>query len=70
MKLNFWQWLGLVLLVIGVFLYVRRETAEKKAEEQQRQQQAAPYAPTQPATPAVNPWVPSATQPATTPSAP
>lgn len=31
MKLNFWQWIGLVLLVVGVALLVWRETAGKKA---------------------------------------
>jgi hypothetical protein len=26
MKLNFWQWLGLVLLVIGLALYVYKKS--------------------------------------------
>ena len=72
-KLNAWQWLGVVLLVIGIFLYVRRETAEKqqKEQDQQRQQQAAPQ-PTTPASTqpsagaaAAATWLP-ATQPAAT----
>ena len=32
MKLNFWQMLGLVLLVIGVGWYIVREMNEKKAK--------------------------------------
>ncbi len=28
MKLNFWQWLGLALLVLGVYLYMFRGTSE------------------------------------------
>ena len=31
MKLNFWQWLGVALLVIGVTLIIIRETGEKNA---------------------------------------
>ena len=26
MKLNFWQWLGVALLVVGVLMYLMRET--------------------------------------------
>lgn len=26
MKLNFWQWLGLILLIIGVAMYVYKKT--------------------------------------------
>ena len=26
MKLNFWQWLGVALLVLGVLMYLMRET--------------------------------------------
>ena len=26
MKLNFWQWLGVVLLVVGIALWIYRET--------------------------------------------
>jgi heme/copper-type cytochrome/quinol oxidase subunit 2 len=29
-KLNFWQWLGVVLLVIGVTWWIVREVREKK----------------------------------------
>ena len=31
MKLNFWQWIGLVLLVIGVAALIYRETRPKPA---------------------------------------
>lgn len=27
MKLNFWQWLGLILVIVGIYLYV----SERKA---------------------------------------
>jgi hypothetical protein len=26
MKLNFWQWIGLILLIIGVAMYVYKKT--------------------------------------------
>ncbi|HZN69032.1 MAG TPA: hypothetical protein VFB66_27375 [Tepidisphaeraceae bacterium] len=26
MKLNFWQWIGLILLIIGVALYIYKKT--------------------------------------------
>ena len=29
MKLNFWQWLGVALLVLGVVWYVMRERGER-----------------------------------------
>ena len=32
MKLNFWQWLGLILLVIGVALYVYKHTKAPSAD--------------------------------------
>ena len=30
-KLNFWQWLGVVLLIIGIVWWVMREKNEAKA---------------------------------------
>lgn len=27
MKLNFWQWLGVILLIVGVALYIYERTA-------------------------------------------
>ena len=30
MKLNFWQWLGLIVLVIALIFIIRRETAPTK----------------------------------------
>jgi drug/metabolite transporter (DMT)-like permease len=29
MKLNFWQWLGVALLILGVIWYVMRERGER-----------------------------------------
>jgi len=29
MKLNFWQWLGVALLILGVVWYVMRERGER-----------------------------------------
>ena len=65
MKLNVWQWLGVVLLVIGVFLIIRRESQEKKAAPNPN-----PPAATQPAPAHPNPWVPAPTQPTATQPAP
>jgi hypothetical protein len=31
MKLNFWQWIGIALLVLGVIWLIMRETKEKAA---------------------------------------
>ena len=33
MKLNFWQWLGVVLLVIAVVLWIVRQRNERKQAE-------------------------------------
>lgn len=32
MKLNFWQWIGLILLIAGVVLLMRRNAADSAAE--------------------------------------
>jgi len=32
MKLNFWQWLGVLLLVVGGSLYIYRETTKKTSD--------------------------------------
>jgi hypothetical protein len=32
MKLNFWQWLGVLLLVVGGCLYIYRETTKKTSD--------------------------------------
>jgi len=32
MKLNFWQWLGVLLLVVGGGLYIFRETTKKTSD--------------------------------------
>ncbi|HEX2971522.1 MAG TPA: hypothetical protein VHP11_04280 [Tepidisphaeraceae bacterium] len=29
MKLNFWQWIGIILLVVGAILFMRRRTADQ-----------------------------------------
>jgi hypothetical protein len=29
MKLNFWQWLGIIIVVIALIFIIRRETAER-----------------------------------------
>ncbi|MDB5295587.1 MAG: hypothetical protein JWO31_1570 [Phycisphaerales bacterium] len=55
MKLNFWQWLGVVLLVLWAFLYFRRP-AEKTVDP----------VPSQPPTSTQ----PSTTQPSSSPAAP
>ena len=52
MKLNFWQWLGVVLLVIGIFLYARKTS--RKADQSALPQNSPPAA-TTPATPATTP---------------
>lgn len=31
MRLNFWQWIGLILLIVGLIWLVWRETAAKRA---------------------------------------
>ncbi len=31
MKLNFWQWLGVVLLIVGAIIYFRGKTADAPA---------------------------------------
>jgi hypothetical protein len=33
MKLNFWQWLGVVLLLIGIGFWINREMRERQQEE-------------------------------------
>ena len=33
MKLNFWQWLGIVIVVIALVLIIRRETGERGGAE-------------------------------------
>jgi drug/metabolite transporter (DMT)-like permease len=47
MKLNFWQWLGLALLVLGVYLYVFRGTQQPANPPSAT---TAPLPPTVPAT--------------------
>jgi drug/metabolite transporter (DMT)-like permease len=32
MKLNFWQWVGVVLLVLGAILYFTRDDKDKKPD--------------------------------------
>ena len=32
MKLNFWQWLGVVLLIVGVVAWIVEKRGEKDAE--------------------------------------
>ncbi len=33
MKLNFWQWLGVVLLIVAIGFWVNRRNNERKAAE-------------------------------------
>jgi hypothetical protein len=44
-KLNFWQWLGVVLLIVGIVWWIRREKDEAKVPAKPNP------AATQPATP-------------------
>ena len=48
-KLNFWQWLGVVLLIIGIVWYILRPDPDKD-KNKPKPAQPAPT-PTQPATP-------------------
>jgi hypothetical protein len=57
MKLNFWQWLGVALLILGVYLFARRDDKKKQ-----------PVQPNNNPVPAVT--APAATVPATTGPAP
>ena len=42
MKLNFWQWLGLILLVIGVAMYVYKNTRPASTSNSSGGTQTAP----------------------------
>ena len=61
MKLNFWQWIGVVLLIVGVVWWIARERNEANPDKTQKnqQQQRQNTAPN----PAPAPTQPAATQP-------
>ena len=40
MKLNFWQWLGLILLIVGVIVLFRNKTGDDTDDAVQTTQQA------------------------------
>jgi hypothetical protein len=66
MKLNFWQWLGVLLLIIGGGLYIYRNYIQSKPDPKPA---PPPPAAVQPATPpATGPAAPP-TQPVTQPGA-
>lgn len=70
MKLNFWQWLGILIVVIALVFIIRRETAERGGIN--RPPNPAPeFTPGQgvekPATPTTTP---AAADPTTGPAAP
>ena len=48
-KLNFWQWLGVVLLIVGIVWYILREKDQDKAKPANKPA-PTPAVPTQPAT--------------------
>lgn len=51
-KLNMWQWLGVILLIIGVALYINRNMGEKPKQgpiQNAPVTQPAPTVATQPA---------------------
>jgi drug/metabolite transporter (DMT)-like permease len=45
MKLNFWQWLGAIIFVLGLIFLIARETG-KSGQTQSTQTTPAPAAPT------------------------
>ncbi|MCC6241101.1 MAG: hypothetical protein IT448_12460 [Phycisphaerales bacterium] len=55
MKLNFWQWIGVICLVIGAIIYLRSEN--KKNQPADRSNSSAP-----------NQLIPSPSPPTTTPA--
>jgi hypothetical protein len=56
-KLNFWQWLGVVLLIIGIVWWIVRDDPKKDQDKKPNPNPAAP-------TPAFSqPATPPATQP-------
>ena len=50
-KLNFWQWLGVVLLIIGIVWWIVREDPEKDKKKPNPNPAAPAPAFSQPATP-------------------
>ena len=65
MKLNFWQWLGIIIVVIALIFIIRREAGERG-----RAPNPAPEFSSQPATEVPSTATPPAVDPTTGPAAP
>lgn len=61
-KLNIWQWLGVVLLIVGVVMYINRNASDKEKANTPK-----PNTSTVQPTPATQPVPAVSTQPATPP---
>ena len=65
-KLNMWQWLGVVLLIVGAVMYINRTSEEKEKAKKPAPGPGTPV--TQPApVPATQPIPALPTQPTTKP---
>ncbi len=50
MKLNFWQWLGVVMLLLATPLWIYNKMTERKTAEMSKPTMTAPYAEEEPTT--------------------
>ena len=55
MKLNFWQWIGLIVFVIALILIIRRELGAPDRQPAPTAPAAAPTAPAEPVAPSTSP---------------